>query len=298
MGKLAKRYVLVDQDVYDRKMGKGTEAAKRNLPNPFKNQHVVEAQNLRRRMYEISRDDSLSPSEANEMIGQLMTEYTSRFKRVGMKQQHRRNARPQRLSLMQKDDLWNDGGNQRLTGATPKRFVKMNQRSLSFSPDRRVRKRRLSDSDDEGGRRFADQADVVDQFATAGEDDDRESLTEYSTPSDKLPVMTRLMIPEILEQDLDESQVEKAYPLLNEMVKVGLLNEEKGTFEPIKARGLSLKGSAVKEAINDILFRSPAQRTTNPKRVNSLIDYLNERGVVQTPLRKASPRKSLRNKRP
>ena len=83
MGKLAKKYVMVEKDVYDRRFKDSAEKNPVKLPNPFQNQNVSRAHSLRKEMFTVLRDSSLSPSEANAIVQDMLNDYRNSFDSVG-----------------------------------------------------------------------------------------------------------------------------------------------------------------------------------------------------------------------
>ena len=83
MGKLAKKYVMVEKDVYDRRFKDSAESHSVKLPNPFQNQNVSRAHSLRKDMFTVLKDTSLSPSEANAMVEDMLSDYRKNFNNVG-----------------------------------------------------------------------------------------------------------------------------------------------------------------------------------------------------------------------
>ena len=83
MGKLAKKYVMVEKDVYDRRFKDSVDNHPVKLPNPFQNQNVSRAHSLRKDMFTVLRDTSLSPSEANAIVEDMLSEYRKNFNNVG-----------------------------------------------------------------------------------------------------------------------------------------------------------------------------------------------------------------------
>ena len=82
MGKLAKKYVMVEKDVYDRRFKDSAESHSVKLPNPFQNQNVSRAHSLKKDMFTVLKDTSLSPSEANAMVEDMLSEYRKNFNTV------------------------------------------------------------------------------------------------------------------------------------------------------------------------------------------------------------------------
>ena len=69
-----------------------------------------------------------------------------------------------------------------------------------------------------------------------------------------------------------------------------------GIFFPSPDKGSAFTGDQVRTAINDIMLSSPSHRSTDPKKANWLIDYLNKRGVVETAMNRPKKRTSNRRK--
>ena len=82
MGKLAKKYVMVEKDVYDRRIKDTAQKNLAKLPNPFRNQNLSQAHSLRK-MFTVLKDSSLSPSEANAIVQDMLSDYRKSFGSVG-----------------------------------------------------------------------------------------------------------------------------------------------------------------------------------------------------------------------
>ena len=85
--KMAKRYVLVDEDVYDRSFrGKETIRETRNVQppkiNPFSNPLVKEVKKEREEIWRANVDEETSAEEANEIVRRLIAKYRLNFRKA------------------------------------------------------------------------------------------------------------------------------------------------------------------------------------------------------------------------
>ena len=125
-----------------------------------------------------------------------------------------------------------------------------------------------------------------------------ETLTLFTTPSEgKLNVLNPQNIPQIMRRKLSADQISRLYPLVNEMYKTRIIDDTTGDFLPITGQGQRFTGDQVRTAINDIMLNSPSHRSTDPRKANWLIDYLNKRGVVENTMNRPRKRTSNRRKR-
>lgn len=69
MSKMAKEYVLVPREEYDRKYGKNAP------PNPFINPSVNRAKEKREKMMDVVSDKNIAPEDANMLIQNLLASY-------------------------------------------------------------------------------------------------------------------------------------------------------------------------------------------------------------------------------
>ena len=100
MGKFAKKYVMVEKDVYDRRFKDSTENHPVKLPNPFQNQNVSRAHSLRKDMFTVLKDTSLFPSEANAMVEDMLSEYRKNFNNVGGRSRKKNHKQPREIRNM------------------------------------------------------------------------------------------------------------------------------------------------------------------------------------------------------
>ena len=105
------------------------------------------------------------------------------------------------------------------------------------------------------------------------------------------------MVPQIFEQKMSPDDVDRASPLLNQMYKVRMINED-GSFKEIRGKAYKLRDRDVREVIKDVLLSSPTRRSTNPTRTNWMTNYLTKRGVVDQELRPTRQRKSTKSRKP
>ena len=85
------------------------------------------------------------------------------------------------------------------------------------------------------------------------ETDESETLTPFTTPSQgKLSVLEPQHIPQIMKRKLSADQIERLYPLVNEMYKTRIIDGNTGDFLPITGQGQRFTGDQVRTAINDI----------------------------------------------
>ena len=125
-----------------------------------------------------------------------------------------------------------------------------------------------------------------------------EALTPFTTPTEgKLNVLNPQNNPQIMRRKLSADQISRLYPLVNEMYKTRIIDETTGDFLPITGQGQSFTGDQVRTAINDIMLNSPSHRSTDSRKANWLIDYLNKRGVVETAMSRPKRRTSNRRNR-
>ena len=128
-------------------------------------------------------------------------------------------------------------------------------------------------------------------------DDKDVELTPFITRRGAIAALDRSMVPQIFERKMTPNDVDRAYPLLNQMYKVGMINED-GSFKEIRGEAYKLQDRDVRDVIKDVLFSSPTRRSTNPTRTNWMINYLTKRGVVDQELRLTQQRKTTRSRKP
>ena len=319
MGKFAKKYVLVEKDVYDRRFKDSTENHPVKLPNPFQNQNVSRAHSLRKDMFTVLKDTSLSPSEANAMVEDMLSEYRKNFNNVGGRSRKKKSQSTTRNSEYE-------------ILPTPKRNTKdesVTNEDANSANDSHKERAVVMDDDDEDwsiretptrlGRAELQTGKRLDFNKTANENQENgysdlpyagsaeesvadnetvESLTPFTTPSEgKLDVLAPQDIPQIMKRKLSPDQISKLYPLVNEMYKTRIIDDTTGNFLPITGQGQRFTGDQVRTAINDIMLNSPSHRSTDPRKANWLIDYLNKRGVVETAMSRPKKRTSNRRRR-
>jgi hypothetical protein len=70
---MAKSYVLVDENVYERKFKKSDNT--QPSTNPFRNPYVKEAIKNRESMYKINKDETLTAEQANQLTKEQIDKY-------------------------------------------------------------------------------------------------------------------------------------------------------------------------------------------------------------------------------
>ena len=290
MSKLVKRYVLVDADVHER-MGAvaQTKRTVSSLPNPFQNPDVEEAKRLRRDMHEVAGDPTLDVEAANAELRSLMNKYLNRYGNVRGKKARIPVSSPE-------DDGWNGvrgSARNRKAVQTPRRATSSNSRTLfPRSP-----KREIPHPTDED---WTDSSEPLVKVKGDREEEERDndntSITPFVTRVGAIRALDRSMVPQVFEQKMTAGQVDSAYPLLNEMYKLGMLNED-GMFQEIRGEAYKMSDPEIRKAIKDLVLSSPTRRTTNPTRANWLVNHLRNRGVVETEIRSPRQRKSSRNRK-
>ena len=302
MSNLVKRYVLVDADEYNR--GKEMTSTAR-LPNPFANPDVEEAKRLRRNMHSVAQNSTLDVEDANAELQELMNRYLDRYANAKGKK-----TRP---TPAQEALLWNELRKRQgkkemredklLQFNTPKTDA-VNSEDWDGTPKRVSRgtllwnalhkKERMSDSEEDASPRTVVKKES--QRKQNDGEDEKVELTPFITRRGAIDALDRSLIPQIFEQKMSPNEVDRAYPLLNQMYKVGLINED-GSFKEIRGEAYKLQDSDVREVIKDVLFRSPTRRSTNPTRTNWMINFLTRRGVVDQELRPTQQRKTTRSRK-
>ena len=304
MGKLAKKYVMIKKVVYDRRFKDSVESHSVKLPNPFQNQNVSRAHSLRKDMFTVLKDTSLSPSEANAMVEDMLSDYRQNFNNVGGrsgKKKSQTTARNSEYEMFptpkkQKRDVpVTNADENSAKDSQPERVVVMDDEdwSIKETPTRVGR----PDLKNAKGLDL-NKAENDSTEETFADNDTSETLTPFTTPSEgKLNVLEPQHIPQIMRRKLSADQISRLYPLVNEMYKTRIIDDTTGDFLPITGQGQRFTGDQVRTAINDIMLNSPSHRSTDLRKANWLIDYLNKRGVMETTMSRPRNRTSNRRKR-
>ena len=87
MRKLSKKYVLVDEDLYERKFKSEARASSKPHPyNPFTNPSVTAAKRNREGLLKVASDETLDVNNASLLLQQLVQQYAENFAKATTKQ--------------------------------------------------------------------------------------------------------------------------------------------------------------------------------------------------------------------
>ena len=260
MANMVKTYVLVDEDAYRRKFETPSKASssKPQLPNPFQNPHVERAKNVKRDMYEVGRDKSLNAEQATRLFRQMMNEYEARVGEATGK----RKSRIKRSPPMSKETP---------SQANPGTDSPANTDQVTETPKRPVKRPASPDPKETG-------------------------LLTLTKPKRREPLkaLAREKVPRLLGGHLSESDIDKSYPLLNEMFKVGLIHGN--AIAPLQDSAFKMTAERARTSIRDTLLNSPDRRSTTATEADNLVKFLKRKGV-QTTLSRPTTRKFRREKR-
>ena len=79
MRKLSKKYVLVDEDLYERKFKSEARASKPHPYNPFTNPNVTAAKRNRAGLLKVANDETLDVNNASLLLQLLVQQYVENF---------------------------------------------------------------------------------------------------------------------------------------------------------------------------------------------------------------------------
>ena len=109
-----------------------------------------------------------------------------------------------------------------------------------------------------------------------------------------LPALAKKKVPLILGGRLSKKDVEKSYPVLNEMFKAGLIKDG-DSIGAIKDGSFKMSAEKARSSIRDMLLNSPDRRSTPLGDANALVNFFKKKGIQAT-LTRSTPRKSGRPK--
>ena len=270
MSKMVKTYVLVDEEMYKRKIENRAKAESTPaLPNPFQNPDAARAKKIKRQMYDIGQDKSLDAEQAARLFRQMMHEYESRIDKVTGKKRLRGVNNAPMIKPEPTASAKPQNGNVAIT-TTPKL-----PRKRLMSPER---------GSEVSPPPMRSLEPVVNGSLVMNDPKRRKPL----------PALEREKVPLLLGGHLSEADIDKSYPLLNEMFKVGLVHN--GSIAPLKDSGFKMTAARAKSSIRDMLLSSPDRRSTTASEAEGLVNFFKRRGL-QTTLTKPITRKSRRQKK-
>ena len=86
MRKFSKKYVLIDEDLYERKFKSDSSVEKAKRYNPFTNPNITEAKNTREELQSVAGNSSLDVHNASLLLQQLVQQYADNFSKATTKQ--------------------------------------------------------------------------------------------------------------------------------------------------------------------------------------------------------------------
>ena len=126
MRKLSKKYVLVDEDLYERKFKSEarTRTSKLHPYNPFTNPNVTAAKRNREGLLKVASDETLDLNNASLLLQQLVQQYAENFSKATTKQrrqQQQQQPRKARAKQGERGDVegGEEGGDEGGAAAAP-----------------------------------------------------------------------------------------------------------------------------------------------------------------------------------
>jgi len=293
MRKQLKKYVLVDEDLYERKFRTDTRSDRAKRYNPFTNPNITSAKDTRQEILDITNNNnnsdnndnaSLDINNASLLLQQLVQQYADNFAKATTKQ--RRSAKttqPDKASDVARTDEDVQRAVDRAAGAIG---AAVTQPTPAAVPGKRVRKR-------DPGTPFVTPATgaASSVSATRRPTEPRrlftaavEALPEITIEADPYVRSDKKAIPDdevtraVGGGHLNAEHNQRARYLLSQIREKNLLTE-KFVSKGIKDGGLNMRGKEVKQAIRDLVVGSPAQRKTNNQTVRKLVNYLKGKGI-------------------
>ena len=280
MGKLSKRYVLVDEDVYVRKFKNEQNLEKGKRRNPFTNPDIASTKKTRDDIYEVGDNNALDINNASLMLQRLVQQYAVSFARATNKQKTKKRKLPREdLDAVSKQNIVTQPGPD--GGLSQRRDLLASDTKISVTPSKK---------------RLVVDATPRSKLSPASEDDEPlarlvgaipKTVSKASrvtiSPNPDLKTDEKSMTADTVNIALGGGHLnrvhrEQAKRLLTQMRDAGLTTDRFRT-NSIREGGLQMTGSQVKNAIRDMIVSEPDQRKTNDQTVKKLVDFLKTKNV-------------------
>ena len=275
MGKLSKRYVLVDEDLYERKFKNEHSEEKTKKINPFTNPAVVETKKNREEISDARRlDKSFDINDVGLLLQRLVQQYGVNFAKAS--------GKPKGLKAKQ-----------------PRKEIEEQQQQQPvlqrpMNPGEKSVSKKLSDikrthetpvrRPDSGSVSSPD--DVVPLSKLPGMKPRRLMSTSppahlFVSPSFSLRADVKAMNKDAVNfalggGHLNPRDSERAKELLVQMRNSGLTNDK---FVTKGIKELNMSGKQVKKAIRDMIVSDTSQRRTDDETVKKLVEVLKSKNV-------------------
>jgi len=288
MRKQLKKYVLVDEDLYERKFRTDTRVDRAKRYNPFTNPNITSAKDTRQEILDVTNNNenpnaSLDINNASLLLQQLVQQYADNFAKATTKQ--RRSAKTTQHDKAS-DVARTDEDAQRVVDRAAAAIGAAAAQPVPAASGKRVRKR-------DPGTPFVTPATgaASSVSATRRPTEPRrlftaavEALPEITIEADPYVRSDKRAIPDdevtraVGGGHLNAEHNQRARYLLSQIREKNLLTE-KFVSKGIKDGGLNMRGKDVKQAIRDLVVGNPAQRKTNNQTVRKLVNYLKGKGI-------------------
>jgi len=275
MRKFSKRYVLVEEDVFDRRFNGERNAEGVKKHNPFTNPDVADAKKTRQEILRTGSADSASVHDASLMLQRLVQRYADSFAKATNKGKGRKAKRAREAAGA--DAVGPVGNSFKITNASQRMPHARSDDNVYATPSIPRSTEALSSSSSSP----EDEQPLSRLKATMTK---KKRLhhpfvsisPEPSLAGERKSISRERAVNALGGGYLTRTDVEKGKALLVQMRKSGLTTKELN-IKPIEE--LDMSGVQVRKAIRDMLVTAPHQRKTDDQTVKKLVDYLKSKNV-------------------